>query len=253
MSPKAPDPTIFRIFWSRSHPPSWRKGRRSVLYLAASCLFFGSLSPGPAIAQRPQNRGPVPTPTLSSVAQRQQQMEEVYEGYARLFVLGHILSKSFGIPGMVPSSMNLDVFAQQPLLAETGDVFVYRPSPRGDIMWPLVVPTPDYAAEAAPTATPIPIFEETETRATPTPTPSPTPTPVPPPPLKLQIVSLNQKGALAMIGNTLVSLGDTIEGATITQIGKHYVTVEYYGSEFYVTKKGTVAPEDFKEEDLLFR
>ena len=70
-------------------------------------------------------------------------MEEVYEGYARLFILGHILSKSFGVSGVMPNSMNLDLLAQQPLLAETGDIFVYRPSDRGDIMWPLVLPTPE--------------------------------------------------------------------------------------------------------------
>lgn len=254
MIPIVPERANLWVSKNRSVLSIVERRRRSlpVLWTSVCALLMTAWAPTPGYAQAVRNRQPTPTPTLSSVAQRQQQMEEVYEGYARLFILGHILTKSFGVTGLMPNTMNLDVLAQQPLLAESGDVYVYRPSLRGDVMWPLVVPTPDFGSERVPTATPIPIFDETEDEATPTPTPSPTPTPIPPPPLKLQIVSLNQNAPLVMIGNTLLSLGDTIEGATVTQIGKHHAVVEYYGNEFYVTKEGTVAPEDFKEEEFLF-
>jgi len=194
-----------------------------------------------------------PTPTLSSVSLREKEKEDIYQGYARLFVLGHILSRAFGLGGLMPESINLDLFAQQELLAEAGDFYVYRPGKRGDIMWPLIIPTIPKEPVTPPTSTPIPEpLEPFEDTPTPTPTATPTPTEVIPPPLKLQVVSHSSTGDLVMINNQMLTVGDSIEQARITEIGSHFAKIKYFGASFFVTRDGTVKPEDFREEDLLF-
>lgn len=194
---------------------------------------------------------PTPTPRPDAAAIRLQEVEEIYQGYARLFVLGHILNHGLGLGMNMPSSMDLDRFAQQPLLAEGSSVYVF---PRGkrDPLWPLLLPTPQKEDVAElPTETPTPEWTPEE-ESTPTPTPSPTPTEVTPPALTLQIVSISQNGPLVMISDTILGVGDVVDDATIVSIDKRYAAIEYYGKPFFVTKKGTVRPEDFREEDVLF-
>lgn len=201
----------------------------------------------------PPANSPKPTPPVSSALSRQKQTEELYKGYARLFVLGHIFSRALGAEGVMPRYINLGIFAEQPLLAEAGDVFIYRPSERGDIMWPLLIPTPPREPlEPPPTETPTPIAVVYEETPTPTLTPTPTPTEVVPPPLQLQIACLSESAPIVMIDNTTLTLGDTVREATITEIKRNHVTIEYYGATFYITKDGTIKPEEFDERDLLY-
>jgi hypothetical protein len=193
---------------------------------------------------------PTPIPTVNRAGEIQKEREAVYEGYARLFVLGHVFTRFLGMEGILPGSINLDFLANQPYLAEAGDVFIYRASPRGDVMWPLVLPTaPKETPTPEPTVTPTPP-PVVEQAATPTPTPTVTPTEVVPPPLKLQAVTQSNKGSLIMISDVMLEVGDTINGATIEEIHGRYARIIYYGKEFFVTPKGTLRPEDFKEEDL---
>lgn len=195
---------------------------------------------------------PTPVPTVNRAGEMQREREAVYEGYARLFVLGHIFSRLMGVEGALPYSINLDVLANQPYLAEAGDVFIYRASARGDVMWPLVLPTPPKETPTPePTVTPTPLLV-IEVEATPTPTPTVTPTEVVPPPLKLQAVTHSQKGGLIMISDVMLAVGETINGATIEEIHGRYARILYFGKTFFVTPKGTVRPEDFKEEELSF-
>jgi len=217
-----------------------------------SCVFLA----GTPSAWAAQGRGytkkerPTPTPIPDTAAIRLQEVEEIYKGYAKLFVLGHILNRGLGLQMNLPNTIDLDLFAQQPLLAEGTNVYVF-PRGRRDPLWPLVLPTPPQEPVAQlPTETPTPLPEEPE--ATPTPTPSPTPTEVVPPPLALQIVTLSERGPLVMISDTILGVGDTVDDATVVEIMRHYATIEYYGKSFYVTKKGTVRPEDFSEEEVLF-
>ncbi|MCA9416090.1 MAG: hypothetical protein KC931_05630 [Candidatus Omnitrophica bacterium] len=224
--------------------------------LVASVIVLTVLILGGADACYGQGRGytkkitPTPTPRPDRATMRLQEVEEVYRGYAKLFVLGHIFNQATGVRINMPRTIDLDYFAQQPLLAEGTNIYVF---PRGkrDPLWPLVLPTPQEEQVAQlPTETPTPPPAAPE--STPTPTPSPTPTEVVPPPLSLQIVSLSQNGPLVMISDTILGVGDTVDNATITEIDRHYATIQYYGKSFYVTKKGTVRPEDFSEEEVLF-
>jgi len=222
----------------------------------ALAIWMGGFIPlapdSPAWGATPGVSG-TPVPEASSIEAMQREREEIYQGYARLFVLGHLLSRALGVPGVMPNNIDLSFFAEQPLLADTGNVFIYRPSERGDIMWPLIVPTPPKEpVEVPPTETPTPVgYQGPEETPTPTSTPTPTPTEVLPPPLKLQIASLTQTGPLVMIDGLLLTVGDAIQNATITEIGKHHAKIEYYGVPFYVTKKGTVRPEEFDESEFL--
>ncbi len=224
-------------------------------FLLGVLILAFSLSSAPS-AWSAQGRGytkkekPTPTPIPDPASMRLQEVEEIYKGYARLFVLGHILNQGLGLQMNLPKTMDLDLFAQQPLLAEGSNVYVF---PRGkrDPLWPLVLPTPQEQEIAQlPTETPTPLPAAPE--ATPTPSPSPTPTEIVPPPLSLQIVTLSQNGPLVMISDTILGIGDTVDDATVTEIMKHFATIEYYGKSFYVTKKGTIRPEDFSEEEVLF-
>ena len=56
-------------------------------------------------------------------------------------------------------------------------------------------------------------------------------------------------GALSARG---LGVGDTVDDATVVEIMKHFAMIEYYGESFYVTKKGTIRPEEFSEEEVLF-
>jgi hypothetical protein len=227
---------------------SWAGPLTAVLLLVA--LGAGDT----AWAQRgyEKKQRPTPTPTVNRTGDLQRAREEVYEGYARLFILAHVMTHVLGAGGVLPETINLDVFAAQPFLGETGDVYVYRGGARGDIMWPLVLPTPPHETPTPlPTDTPTP-EPRPEVQATPTVTPSPTPTEVVPPPLKLQAVSIAGRARLVMIGDTMFTVGDEVDGAVIREIHKGYAKVEYFGKDFMVTAKGTVRPEDFSEEDLSF-
>lgn len=234
------------------------RGTRSLTaWAGCSCafilLFFGAtLIASPAEAQRGYEKRirPTATPTVNRSANLQRAREDVYAGYAKLFVLGHIFTRAIGAGNVLPPSINLDFFAEQPYLAESGDVFIYRGSARGDVMWPLVLPTP-------PRETPTPIPTEIPTKAgtpvpmaTATPTPSPTPTEVIPPPLKVQAISLAGDQKLVMIQDNMLSIGDAVGGATVTQIHKRYAEVIYFGKNFFVTQKGTFRPEDIRPEEL---
>ncbi len=223
-------------------------------YGAVVLLLFTLCSGNPAWSQAGYQKKapPTPVPTVNRSSELQQEREAVYEGYARLFVLGHVLSRFLGVEGIMPNTINLDLLANQPYLAEAGDVFVYRASPRGDIMWPLILPTPPRETptpEPTLTPTPLAVMEE---EATLTPTPTVTPTEVIPPPYKLQAVTQTNKGGLIMISDVMLEVGDTINGATIEEIHGRYARIKYFGKEFFVTPKGTFRPEDFKEEDLSF-
>ena len=216
-------------------------------------LFLQTLLGTPDAWCAPKATTAQPTPVVSAAQARQKQVEEIYEGYARLFVLGHIFSRALGAEAVMPQNINLALLAETPFLAESGDVFIYRPSERGDIMWPLLIPTPPREPlEPPPTETPTPVLEVFEETPTPTMTPTPTPTEVVPPPLQLQIACLSESAPLVMIDNTMLTLGDTVREATITEIKRRHVRIEYYGATFYVTKDGTLKPEDFDEKDLLF-
>jgi hypothetical protein len=219
----------------------------------AAGLLFGMTAASPALAATGYEKKlrPTPTPTVNRTGDLQKQREVVYEGYAKLFILGHVLTHVLGMGDLLPQSINLDIFAEQPYLAEAGDVFIYRGASRGDIMWPLILPTPPHESPTPiPTDTPTP-ERAREAAATPTLTPTPTPTEVVPPPLKLQAVSLSAKGGLVMISDIMLAVGDEIDGSIILEIHKGYATISYYGKNFMVTAKGTVRPEDFREEDLL--
>ncbi|MCG3195770.1 MAG: hypothetical protein GHCLOJNM_00238 [bacterium] len=232
----------------RRNGRAWTQPAALILSL---CLLLAAL---PASAQRgyTQKARPTPTPIPNRAADMAREIGEVYEGYARLFVLGHVFTRVMGMEGVLPTTINLDFFANQPLLAESGDVFIYRPSARGDIMWPLILPTPPRESPTPiPTDTPTPELAALP-ESTPTPTPTATPTEVVPPPLKLQAVSKSPTGALIMISDTMLTVGDVIDGATVTDIKKRFARVLYFGKEFVVTAQGTVKSEDFREEDLPF-
>ncbi len=221
-------------------------------YGVAVLLLVCICSGGPTWSQAGYQKAatPTPVPTVNRASEMQREREAVYEGYARLFVLGHIFSRFVGMENILPGTINLDFLANQPYLAEAGDVFVYRASPRGDVMWPLILPTAPMETptpEPTVTPTPPPVVEE---MATPTPTPTVTPTEVVPPPLKLQAVTQTKKGSLIMISDIMLEVGDTINGATIEEIHGRYARIRYFGKEFFVTPKGTLRPADFKEEDL---
>ncbi len=224
----------------------------SFLLAVVLTLFLANPTGSWSQAGYEKKQRPTPTPSVNRASQLQRDREEVYEGYAKLFVLGHILSRLMGVEGIVPTSINLDTLANQPFLAEAGDVFVYRSGHRDDVMWPLVLPTPQ---KETPTPTPTEtatVASTPEPEATMTPTPTLTPTEVVPPPFKLQAVSQSSRGNLVMISDRLLAVGDTIEGATVTDIKKRHAKVIYAGKTFFVTSKGTVRSEDFKEEALSF-
>jgi type VI secretion system secreted protein VgrG len=184
---------------------------------------------------------------------------EIYEGYARLFVLGHVLSRAFGVRGVLPESIDLDFFNQSQMLADAGDVYIYRPIPRVDVMWPLLIPTPPPEPVFQPTETPTPEPEEAAVEEpvepemptpTPTPTATPTPTEVAPPPIALQGVSVTPAKSFVVIANQILTIGDTFGEATIMDIKKHYAEIEYFGARFFVTKTGAMKPEEFSVEEL---
>jgi len=195
-----------------------------------------------------------PTPTINRSKERQRELEAVYEGYARLYVLGHILTRTVGLEGYLPITIDLDFFTRQPLLAGGKDIFVYRPSSRGDVMWPLILPTLERStptSEPTITPTPVPVDQQSNPTETPTPTATLTPTEVVPPVFKLQAIGISQNGSYAMVDNIMLTNGDVISEATITEISRSFVTIEYFGKTFYVTKKGTFKPEDYQPGDLL--
>ncbi len=246
--------------WGNSHgsadfPAPRSRGQRSATIATYGTavlvlLSISGLEPVWSQAGYQKKAAPTPVPTVNRASEMQREREAVYEGYARLFVLGHVLSRFLGVEGIMPNTINLDFLANQPYLAEAGDVFIYRPSPRGDVMWPLMLPTPPRETPTPePTSTPT-VPPVVEIAATPTPTPTVTPTEVVPPPFKLQAVTQSNKGSLIMISDVMLEVGDTINGATIEEIHSRYARIRYFGKEFFVTPKGTLRPGDFREEDL---
>lgn len=222
-------------------------------FVMIGCVLFVPAREALAQAVPKKVIRPTPSPTPHRVKIRQQELDEVYVGYARLFVLSHIMANSLGMEGVLPPTINLDFFAQQPLLAENGDGYFYPPSSRGDIMWPLIMPTPPRQSPT-PHPTPRPTSEMVSGQegATPTPTATFTPTPVVPPPLQLQAVSLSSTGSLVMIGEELLTVGDEISEAVITDIRRGFAKIRYYGAEFLVTNQGTIRPEDYVPEEFIF-